>query len=272
MGILQQLQGVLGQAGKSRTNDGTFAAQIQSPATTNNYKVSLHLANTFGSESDTSLNGWLSSAGIFGRDDPERFDFLCSETFIPGTNIAPFEIFGDRQGMYESFSGPRRDMEVAFTFYVSSDYQTLRLFEEWINYMNPIYAPNKLTSGSPGGYESLIDQDNVMYRFRYPNTYKRMISVTKFERDYRDNIIYAFVNAFPTNIESIPLSYDAAQLLKVSINMRYDRKVIIQSGRESVNNQESSLLVGEFQSGPNTITQQWLRNGQIETTTTFISI
>tara|TARA_B100000902_G_scaffold240702_1_gene227978 strand:+ start:3594 stop:4409 length:816 start_codon:yes stop_codon:yes gene_type:complete len=269
MGILQQLQGILGEAGKSRTNDGTFAAQLQSPATTNNYKVSLHLADTGGANADTDLSGWLSSAGVFGKDNPERFDFLCSETFIPGTNVAPFEVFGDRQGMYESFSGPRRDMEVAFTFYVSSEYQTLRLFEEWVNFMNPIYAPDKLTSGSPGGYEGLIDQIPV-YRFRYPQQYKRMISLTKFERDYRDNIIYAFVNAFPTNIESIPLSYDAAQLLKVSITMRYDRKVIIQSGRRTVNNQENSMLVGEFQSGPNTLTQQWLRNGQIETTTSAI--
>lgn len=271
MGILQQLKSFLGESGKSRTNDGTFAAQLQSPATTNNFKVSLHLSKFAGVSNDSDLSAWLTSSGVFGKDDPGRFDFLCSETFIPGTSLAPFETFGDRQGMYESFSGPRRDMEVAFTFYVSSDYQTLRLFEEWVNYINPIYAPNKLTSGSPGGYEASIDRRNVMYRFRYPDSYRRMISITKFERDYRDNIVYAFVNAFPTNIESIPLSYDAAQLLKVTINMRYDRKVIIQSGRRSINNQDNSLLVGEFQSGPNTLTQQWLRDGQIETTTSTIA-
>ena len=48
--------------------------------------------------------------------------------------------------------------------------------------------------------------------------------------------------------------------------MRYDRKVIIQSGPETVNNQQQGQLVGEFQSGPNTITQQWLVNDQIVTT------
>lgn len=263
MSLLQQLQGVLGQAGKS--NEGTFAAQLQSPATSNNYKVSLFLASTPGNSNDADLSAWLTSSGVFGVSSPERFDFLCSETFIPGTNMSPFETFGDTQGMYESFAGPRRDMEMAFTFYVSSDYQTLRLFEEWINFINPIYAPNKLVSGSPGGYESHLDA-NVGYRFRYPSVYKRDIGITKFERDYNGNIIYAFKNAFPTNIESVPLNYDVGQLLKVSVNMRYDRKVIIQSGPETTNNQQQGQLVGEFQSGPNTITQQWLVNGQIVTT------
>ena len=68
------------------------------------------------------------------------------------------------------------------------------------------------------------------------------------------------------NIESVPLSWGICQLLKVTVNMRYDRKVIIQSGPETVNNQQQGQLVGEFQSGPNTITQQWAVNDQIVTT------
>ena len=263
MSLLQQLQGVLGQAGKS--NDGTFAAQLQSPATSNNVKISLFLASTPGNDNDSDLSAWLTSAGVFGIAAPERFDFLCSETFLPGTNVSPFETFGDTQGMYESFAGPRRDMEIAFTFYVSADYQSLRLFEEWINFINPIYAPNKFLSGSPGGYETHL-KENVGYRFRYPSVYKRDIGITKFERDYNGNIIYAFKNAFPTNIESVPLSYDVGQLMKVTVTMRYDRKVIIQSGPEVINNQQQGQLVGEVQTGPAVITQQWLVNGKIVTT------
>ena len=60
MGLLQQLQGVLGQAGKS--NDGTFSSQLQSPATSNNYKVSLFLASTPGNCNDTDLSAWLTSS------------------------------------------------------------------------------------------------------------------------------------------------------------------------------------------------------------------
>lgn len=289
MSFIQQLQDILGSSAKVNTNDATFASRLQSPSTTNTYKISLLLAKNLGNPS-ADLSSWLTSAGVFDQSDPDRFDFLCSETFIPGTNMTPFETFGDVQGMYESFSGPRRDMEMAFTFYVGSDYQTLRLFEEWVNYMNPIYAPNQLTSASPGGYESHLNQ-SVMYRFRYPSTYKRDIAITKFERDYRDNITYAFKSAFPTNIESIPLTYDAGQLLKVTVSMRYDRKVIIQSRKQTVNNQratnsfpslfagdskpggvniDAGTLVGEFQSGPDTLTQNWLVNGQLLTSdTTF---
>ena len=40
------------------------------------------------------------------------------------------------------------------------------------------------------------------------------IYIRKFEKDYRgDNLEYKFLNAYPVSINTMPLSYDASQLL-----------------------------------------------------------
>ena len=192
-------------------------------------------------------------------NDKDKINLLCCETSLPGVSLATSLNDNDRTGVTEEFAYRKNfDRRIDFTFYVDADYYTpIKYFEAWMKYI----AGEDLSEGS-------LSNNNYHYRFRYPSEYtcQQGLTITKFERDYNGNIIYAFKNAFPTNIESVPLNYDVGQLLKVSVNMRYDRKVIIQSGPETTNNQQQGQLVGEFQSGPNTITQQWLVNGQIVTT------
>ena len=211
-----------------------FLNNLGSPALSNTYKVALQLAQT-GSETSAgaSLNSWLTSAGVFSGNAPDRFDFLCAEAMIPGTTFQTYQELGSRQGIQEAFPMRREYTDMAMSFYVSSDYQILRLFQEWINFANPVYNGPAGTpkSGSPGGYPTSAGFRNGYHRFRYPDYYKRAISITKFERNLKESITYTFVNAFPITVKSIPLSYEGAQLLQVGVEFKYDRYVITEQNK-----------------------------------------
>tara|TARA_B100000902_G_scaffold101918_1_gene104261 strand:+ start:6132 stop:7100 length:969 start_codon:yes stop_codon:yes gene_type:complete len=267
--------------------DGDAAAQsfqhfLSSPALSNTFKVSLGLGQG-GNNTDTDLSAWLNSAGVFRQSSPERFNFLCSDASLPGTNLSSFEETGARQGVTEFFAQSRAYVDLNLKFYLSSDYQVLKLFQEWMNFINPIYAANggmRNRSGNPKGYPHQADS-NGFKRFRYPNSYKRIIKVTKFEKNigsdkrtskdhlFQDSskaymmserpgivqptqppdkpnpLTYIFTNAFPESVDSIPLSYGDAQILQVVVNFKYDRYVISQTE----NNGEPSTFASSMARG-----------------------
>ena len=206
-----------------------FQDYLSNPALNNQYKVSLDL--TTGVPGTSDLNSWLTGCGVFDGHPPSRFDFMCSETMIPGMTLDPFMESGTRQGIKEYFPKARNFTDMAMQFYVSSDYQALRLFQEWMNFINPVYnsSGSTLKSGSPSG-DPEIDTAGF-FRQRYPVTFKRNISLTKFERNQEEAISFQFLNAFPTDIASMPLTYDNGQILQVSVTFKYDRYFVMQHNK-----------------------------------------
>ena len=157
------------------------------------------------------------------------------------------ESMGDRQGTIERFAQRRLYAPLTVSFYVDADYNMLRLFEEWMNFINPIHNSSGRYEGSYQGQNEHASRNNY-YKFRYPDDYKRIIIVTKFEKDFYqglnmnetrigryaksrsgDNLIpgslicYQFIDTFPSNIVAIPLSYDGTQVTKVTIEFQYLR-------------------------------------------------
>ena len=66
----------------------------------------------------------------------------------------------------------------------------------------------------------------VNYRMNYPESYKTNIFLTKFEKDAVGSYLhYTFVDAFPINVSSIPVSYEGSNLLQCSVSMSYIRYV-----------------------------------------------
>ena len=101
------------------------------------FKVSLNLGYGGGS----SLSSWLTRCGIANSpDDLARYDFFASEVTLPGASFDMSESMGDRQGTIERFAQRRLYAPLSVTFYVDSDYNILRLFEEWMNFINPIHS------------------------------------------------------------------------------------------------------------------------------------
>ena len=239
------------------------------------FKVSLNLGYGGGS----SLSSWLTRCGIANSpDDLARYDFFASEVTLPGASFDMSESMGDRQGTIERFAQRRLYAPLSVTFYVDSDYNILRLFEEWMNFINPIHSDKGRYEGSfqgPSGYE----QRNNYYKFRYPDEYKRNIVVTKFEKDFYQGLnmnetqigrfaksrsgdelvpgsllFYQFIDAFPSNIVAIPLTYDGTEVTKVTIEFQYLRYNTITNndaedlytknvfGQEVVKNYDNSVI------------------------------
>ena len=79
------------------------------------------------------------------------------------------------------------------------------------------------------GAANVDERDKRFYRrFRYPDSYKcDGIQITKFDKNLDRKLTYEFKNAFPKSIQSIPVSYGQAELLKVTVTFAYDRYILI---------------------------------------------
>ena len=209
------------------------------------FKVSLNLGFD---DSSGGLSSWLTKCGIANSpQDLARYDFFASDVTLPGASFDMAESMGDRQGTIERFAQRRLYAPLSVSFYVDSDYNMIRLFEEWMNFINPIHNSSGRYEGSYQGQNEYASRNNY-YKFRYPDDYKRNIIVTKFEKDFYqglnmnetrigryaksrsgDNLIpgsllcYQFIDTFPSNIVAIPLSYDGTQVTKVTIEFQYLR-------------------------------------------------
>jgi hypothetical protein len=216
---------------------------------TSQFKVTLYLGDTaLTSRSDSDINAWLITAGVLGGLLPDtgstylnglRYEFMCNETSLPGVSLSMAEEIGSRQGIVERFPIRRDFPEITMTFYVDAEYGIIRLFEEWMNFINPLYSTDgRLERANPRGGVTQLGKDNF-FRFRYPDTYRRDIAITKFERDVfidpntRDvtktpsMLTYKFIRAFPTNVTALPVTYEGSTITKTTVSFSYERYVIL---------------------------------------------
>lgn len=216
---------------------------------TSQFKITLFFGDTVSrTNSDNDINAWLVTCGVLGSNlfngnnanlNSLRYEFMCNETSLPGTTLGVLEEYGSRQGLSEKFPNRRDFPDISMTFYVDAEYGIIRLFEEWINFINPLYnETGRRPVGNPAGYLDSIDNPWEIMRFRYPKTYKRPIAITKFERDVYVNSIgdverspsmltYYFMNAFPTQLTALPVTYEGSTITKTTVNFSYDRYVIL---------------------------------------------
>jgi hypothetical protein len=208
---------------------------------TSQFKVSLHLTNADAGGS--GLMKWLRDSNVITGNQTKNYvyDFYCAEAVIPGVQFDVTEEMGSRQGTIERFPTRRIFPEFTMTFYVDKEYNLIRLFEEWMNYINPLYGDINNDAGrlpaSPIGQGNNIGKDRRdFFRFRYPDEYKRIISITKFERNFDSSnpknikfppqLTYRMLEAFPTNITAMPLTYEGSQIVKTTVTFQYIRYVM----------------------------------------------
>ena len=208
---------------------------------TSQFKVSLHLTNV--DVGGSGLMDWLRKSNVITGNQTKNYvyDFYCAEAVIPGVQFDVTEEMGSRQGTIERFPTRRLFPEFTMTFYVDNEYNLIRLFEEWMNYINPLYGDIDTDAGllppNPFGQGDRLGKDKTnFFRFRYPDDYRRIISLTKFERNFNsDNpknikfspqLTYRMLEAFPTNITAMPLTYEGSQIVKTTVTFQYIRYVM----------------------------------------------
>ena len=174
-----------------------------------------------------------------GTDFMQKMSLLCTQAEIPGTSFVPSTAVGHFQGIQEEFPNLRSFPPLNLTFYVDADHVILEVLETWMTYINPITSEKRNL--------------NAFGRFNYPEDYKEIIHITKFERDtllegsrgrgdsgtdasgldFDDEnafnqglttikeaetklLSYEFVNCWPTNMTSMRVAYGQSNVLRCS--------------------------------------------------------
>jgi uncharacterized protein YihD (DUF1040 family) len=205
--------------GKSR--DGSTIVNLKDkilkPALTSHFEVEIPVG---AGNLKTLLEGVVGTGGI----GQKTLNINCSESSLPGSSIATFEINNDHAGVTERYAHRRMyDDRIDFTFYVDAEkYTPIRFFERWMRFV----------TGESGVRADASDRTlkNVGYHYRmnFPKEYRCVdgLKIKKFERDFKNSLEYEFIGAYPISVASMPVSYDSSGLLKCTVSMTYLRYVI----------------------------------------------
>jgi hypothetical protein len=164
--------------------------------------------------------------GFTGADyqstaNQEILELSCSEASLPGVNYLTNEINDDFHGITERYAYRRSyDDRMDFTFYVDRDYRPINFFESWM-----AFIAGEKNKPAP------VDR-TYFYRVEFPDNYTTdELYITKFERDIGTpnegpSLTYRFINAYPININTMPVSYESSQLLKCTVSFTFSRYLI----------------------------------------------
>ena len=188
------------------------------PALTSHYGVSIGLPNPI-----LDMVGGAGGAG----GQQSQLNLLCAEAVLPGSNLDLLQINNNYTGVTERHVKRRVfDDRINLTFYVDGEnYLPIRVFEAWMSYI--------MNEG-----KHAIRSSNYSYRVRYPDSidgdgYRATgLKVTKFERSYlrhdKNTLTYEFVKSYPISVNSMPVTYEASNLLKCTVALTYLRYVVTQ--------------------------------------------
>jgi len=189
-------------------------AQLLNPATTSHFQVSVSFQNR-------RFNKFKSELGL--NLDQGRLNILCSDAALPGSRFLTTEINNNLPGVRERHVYRRSyDDQINLTFYCDADqYLPIRFFEAWMNFIAGTSTSENVAS------------QKYSYRVKFPSEYQNgsSLEITKFEKNLDSRrktkiLTYKFVNCFPLAINTMPVSYDASNLLKCTVGMAYTRYFI----------------------------------------------
>ena len=149
-------------------------------------------------------------------------NLACSEASLPGSALMTHELKDDYIGVTEKIAYRKAyDDTASFTFYVNVDHDVILFFENWVRYISgePLIGPSLGTN-----------QDrNFTHRVKFRSQYSSQIIINKFEKDYSAGgtyTEYTFLDAYPASFNSIPVSYDSSQLVKMTVNFNFTRYLV----------------------------------------------
>ncbi len=158
----------------------------------------------------------------YGVVNSEQINFLAYDAVLPGNSYELAQVYGDRQGRIEQYPTRRVYPAVDVSFYIDSNYDVLRYFEDWMAAISP----------------NIGDSRTSYVKFNYPETYEVDMIITKFERLFRDDanklvkdgvygppktyVEYTLRNAYPINLISVPVSYEGSNVLRTTVTFNYD--------------------------------------------------
>lgn len=203
--------------------------KILNPSLTSQYLVEIKPKDGIGEK--------MSNIGGANLDKTKTYDLItiaCAEASLPGSSLATIDIANDYRGINEKHAYRRvYDDTISFTFYVDAtagqEYYVIKFFEGWLAFI------------TDQNFDT-IENPNYDYRVKFPSEYYAdSLIVQKFERNFGSMsdeskpipIKYEFYNAFPINLNSMPLSYDGSEVLKCTVDFSFSKYRIRQSNVSS---------------------------------------
>lgn len=191
--------------------------KILNPSLTSHYLMNI---------TPPGIGGQMFEMGAFYNTNTnfDSIEIACSEASLPGSSLATIDISNDYRGISEKHAYRRLyDDTINFTFYVDAtagkEYYVIKFFEAWMAYITNLRFPD-------------IQKSTYDYRVKFPESYyARAMSIQKFERNFGSlsdeqkpsPMKYEFYNAYPLNLNSIPVSYDGSEVLKCSVDFTFSR-------------------------------------------------
>ena len=161
----------------------------------------------------------FSTYKIFKNFISRDLGLLCYDATLPGSSLATTQIEGNFTGVQQQYAHTRIFNNITLGFYCDSDYNVLKFFESWIDFISDGGTSDKRSRG-------------YFYRMRYPDSYKcEGIRISKFDRDFKSGVQYNLVSAFPVSISGTPVSYEASNsILRISVDFNFDRYIMTSLG------------------------------------------
>ena len=141
----------------------------------------------------------------------ETSGLLCSNAVLPGSALATADVIGNYTGVSERMAHTKIFNKINLEFYVDNEYKSLKFLEHWIEF---------IANGS-GQDQS---RKNYYHRMEYPDDYKAYgTKIIKFDRDYKEEMVYTFFGLFPQAVNNVPVKYEGSEVLKVNAIFVFDR-------------------------------------------------
>ena len=205
---------------------------IGQPALTNNYLVTIPVISSEVGNNQ-NLGKHIENYGRLTDGEfllKRKIGLLCSDASLPTSSYATAEVKDNFVGVTQEFAHTRLYADTDFTFYVDKNYDSIKFFEAWMDYISGAGVDQKTDKG-------------YFRRMAYPDYYKvSEMKITKFERDIKTILEYKFINAFPKSMTAIPVAYGAADLLKVTVSFNYDRYIMNSSVNTSLTPEQQKEL------------------------------
>ena len=203
---------------------------------TNQYKVAVRWGTAAATGGLLGYIGNLIAPPYGVAENGYDFGFYATEAVLPGSNLVSQEVFGNYQGLSQSFAVSRQYPEVEITFYVDAGHNSLVVMQAWQEFINPTLDNNKAASRTS------------VKKLRYPDEYKCDILIRKFNRDFRAtkdkflsagsiqepaSLTYNLLRAYPTKIIATPISYGEGQIVKSIVSFNYEKYVLSKRDRST---------------------------------------
>ena len=229
---------------------------IGQPALTNNYLVYIpEISSVIGN--NKRLGKHIEDYGRLTDDQflKRKIGLLCSDASLPTSSYATAEVKDNFVGVTQEFAHTRLYADTDFTFYVNKNYDSIKFFEAWMDYISGAGAVSQNDEFKRPGY---------FRKMAYPEYYKvSEMSITKFERNIRgEQLKYTFINAFPKSMTAIPVAYGVADLLKVTVSFNYDRYIMEREGKGLIDNPDLLVSAADLPEGAQLVGSKDISNSQ----------